>query len=300
MARDNRLKVKAVVTQPDRRQGRGQELQSPPVAELARELDLPLFQPEDVNEDGLARFRQFDELDLGMVIAYGQILSPNVLDLPVEGFFNFHASLLPRWRGAAPIRHALLNGDEETGISIFRMEPELDAGPVCERISLPIRPDETYGSLYERLSQVNVGALRLFLSDLELERLKFEAQEGESTYAPRIQSEDAKIDWSRTSEDVERFVRAFNPDPGAYSCLKGNRLKVFRVGDAGSGIKTGKPGEILSVTRKEVQVQTGDGIVSLEEVQPAGTQRMSIVEYLAGNPGIEAGDRFVGVEDELG
>ena len=212
LARRDDTNVKAVITQPDRKRGRGREPQSPPVANYARDLGLPLYQPEDINEEGPTLFDDLGTVDLAVVIAYGQILSQELLEEAEFKFYNFHASLLPRWRGAAPIRHTLLAGDDETGVTVFRIQPDLDAGPICVQLQIDVRERENYGSLYERLSQMNVGALRVFLADLEADRLQCKPQEGESTYAPKITSDDARIPWDRPASELENFVLAYNPD----------------------------------------------------------------------------------------
>lgn len=292
LAHHGEVDLRGVITQPDRQRGRGQEDQSPPVAEYARELDLPLYQPEDVNEDGLDCLDELAPLDMGIVIAYGQILSEDVIERPDRGFFNFHASLLPRWRGAAPIRHTLTAGDEETGVSVFRIEPELDAGPVCVRLRTDVRSRETYGSLYERLSQLNVGALRMLLSDLEADRLRCRPQEGEVTHASKITTDDAAIDWTESAESLERHVRAYNPDPGAHTHLDGERFKIYDARIVEEPADGAGPGEVVARSSETLKVATGDGVLELISVQPAGSRQMDVESFLAGRPDLTEGDRF--------
>lgn len=297
LANDRRIETAGVFTQPDRKRGRGQEPQSPPVAEFAKELDLPLYQPDDINRDGLEELRNIGSVDLGIVIAYGQILNETLLEMPGEGFFNFHASLLPRWRGAAPIRHTLMAGDERTGVSVFRIVEELDSGPVCVKLETQIRENETYGGLYERLSQVNVGALKVLLSDIESGKLSCSPQIGEPTYADKITSDDAKIQWDRSVEALERFVRAFDPDPGAFTYYDGDRLKIYRVESVNATDNIGSPGEIIDLTNEGIIVAAGSGALKLLEVQPSGSTRMGVESFIAGGPELSVGDRL-GVSSE--
>lgn len=292
ISNDERVDVRGVFTQPDRERGRGQEPQSPPVAEFARELNLNLFQPEDINKEGIEILRGFSSIDIGIVIAYGQILSSELLELAEVGFFNFHASLLPRWRGAAPIRHTLMAGDDRSGISVFSMEESLDTGPVCVRLETPVREAETYDSLYERLSQINVGALGVLLSDIQANRLQYQPQSGESTYADKIKSDDAKIDWNSSAEAIKNFVYAFNSDPGAFTYLNGNRFKIYDVTLEQNNNGDYKPGEIVAITDESIIVGTAEGKLKLLEVQPSGSRKMGVESYLAGNSDLEEGQRF--------
>lgn len=284
--------VKGVFTQPDRRRGRGQETQSPPVAEFAEELGLPLFQPESINENGLEMMNDLGDIDLSFLVAYGQFLDPAVFQYPTHGTYNFHASLLPRWRGAAPIRHTLLAGDEETGVTIFRLEEGMDTGPICGQVRTAVEDNETYGELYERLSELNVGALNLFLEEIKNDRLECRPQDGEATYAPMIDNDDARINWQRSAVEVERQIRAFCPDPGAFTMIDDNRVKIYRASVVEEPTGQAGPGEIQTLTDDKLNIGTGDGLLSIEELQPAGSRRMDVSDYLAGSPSIEEGDRF--------
>jgi methionyl-tRNA formyltransferase len=292
LARRDDTNVKAVITQPDRKRGRGREPQSPPVANYARDLGLPLYQPEDINEEGPTLFDELGNVDLAVVIAYGQILSQGLLEESDFNFYNFHASLLPRWRGAAPIRHTLLAGDDETGVTVFRIQPDLDAGPICVQLQIDVRERENYGSLYERLSQMNVGALRVFLADLEADRLQCKPQEGESTYAPKITSDDARIPWDRPASELENFVLAYNPDPGAFTEIQGDRFKIYDARAVEADDPEVGPGEVVQADDGKLVVGTGENWLQLESVQPAGSRRMDVQSYLAGNPEVSAGTRF--------
>lgn len=287
------VRVDAVVTQPDRPGGRGQQPQSPPVADAAREHGLALYQVEDLDREGPKVFEDVPRPDLGLLAAYGELLPASVFEYPREGVMNFHASLLPRWRGASPIRHALLHGDARTGVTVFRVVESLDAGPISHQLAVSIGERETYGELFERLSQLNCEALSLLLTDLDQGKLTVRPQTGEPTYAPQLRSEDARLDWSQGARSVDRHVRAFCPVPGAYTFRDGERLKVFAVRPRPDGGNASKqPGKLLAVDKKRFSVNTGDGAVDVLEVQPAGSRRMAVRDYLAGNPGLEVGERF--------
>lgn len=289
---DDQINLKGVFTQPDRARGRGQEPQSPPIATLVSDLGLPLYQPEDINEKGLSQLEELKPIDFAVVIAYGQILSESILTLPEEGCFNFHASLLPRWRGAAPIRHTLLEGDEKTGITIIQLVQELDAGPLCEQLATEVRPSETYGQLYERLSRINVGALRILKSDLASGNLCPRPQKGKITHAPKIQNSDAKINWNQCVEDVRNHLLAFTPDPGSYTFLKDQRLKLFNPEVATTMRAESPPGEVTRIRKEYIQVATRNGELRVKEIQPSGTRRMEVESYLAGDPDLEVGDQL--------
>ncbi len=289
---NSRVNIKGVFSQPDRRRGRGQKKESPPVAEYGRELDLPVYQPENINTDGKEMIRELGEIDLGIVVAYGQFLSREVFTYPEHETYNFHASLLPRWRGAAPVRHTLLAGDRQTGVSVFKLREGMDTGPVCQQVRTTVGEDENYGQLYERLSRLNVGALELLLAELAEDTLECEPQTGEPTYAPMISSEDARINWDRPAEAVERHIRAFSPEPGAYTYLDGDRFKIYRSRIVDGN---GRPGEILR-SKKKLRVACAEGALDLFEVQPSGSRQMEVDDFLAGNrdlqPGLILGDEL--------
>ena len=288
LADHSAVDVKGVFSQPDRRRGRGQKKESPPVAEYGRELDLPVYQPEDINEDGLEMIRELGEIDLGIVIAYGQFLSREVFTYPRHDMYNFHASLLPRWRGAAPIRHTLLAGDSQTGVSVFKLQEGMDTGPICQQVRTSVGEEENYGQLYERLSRLNVGALELLLAELSENNLECEPQEGEPTYAPMIQTEDARINWEEPAEAVERHIRAYDPEPGAFSFLNGERFKIYKSQIADGN---GAPGEVLK-SNSDFRVACGEAALDLLEVQPSGSRQMEIDDFLAGNRDISPGEKL--------
>jgi methionyl-tRNA formyltransferase len=284
-----RFTVAGVVTQPDKPQGRSRSTLVPPAVKLAAvEAGLPVLQPaRPVGDLFLASLRRL-EPDLGVVVAYGHILRREVLDLPARGMVNVHASLLPRFRGAAPIQHAILAGDRETGISIMRMEEGLDSGPVLHRISTPIADGETAGSLTGRLATLGAGALVEALSLLSAGAGAAQPQDAEGvTYAPKISREIARLDWSRDAASLERQVRAFDPAPGAWTSLDGAPVKLFGGMPA---VGAGEPGTVLAASDRLV-IAGGTGAIAVSEVQPAGRNRLSVEEWVRGR-GIRTGSRF--------
>lgn len=284
-----RFTVAGVVTQPDKPQGRSRSTLVPPAVKLAAlEAGLPVLQPaRPVGDLFLASLRRL-EPDLGVVVAYGHILRREVLELPARGMVNVHASLLPRFRGAAPIQHAILAGDRETGISIMRMEEGLDSGPVLHRISTPIADGETAGSLTARLATLGAGALVEALSLVAAGAAVAQPQDAEgATYAPKISREIARLDWSRDAASLERQVRAFDPAPGAWTSLDGAPVKLFGGMPAVGG---GEPGTVLAASDRLV-IAGGTGAIAVSEVQPAGRNRLSVEEWVRGR-GIRAGSRF--------
>lgn len=272
--------VVAVVCQPDRPRGRGLALAAPPVKTLALEHGLPVLQPEKVRTpEFLAELRGFAP-DAIVVAAYGRILPRTILDLPPRGCINVHASILPRHRGAAPIQHAILAGDTETGITIMAMSEEMDAGDVLLVRTTPIAPDDTGGSLGERLSHLGAAALREAIAGLKSGAVRAVPQPRAGvTFAPRIEREHTRLDWSRPAVVLARMVRAFAPDPAAFTTLDGAVLKAL-VAEERTG--RGEPGRILEASPRGLVVATGDGALALLEVQPQGKRRMPIGAFLAG------------------
>ncbi len=284
-----RFTVAGVVTQPDKPQGRSRSTLVPPAVQVAAlEAGLPVLQPaRPVGDLFLAGLRRL-EPDLGVVVAYGHILRREVLDLPARGMVNVHASLLPRFRGAAPIQHAILSGDRETGISIMRMEEGLDSGPVLHRVSTPIADGETAGSLTTRLAALGASALVEALSLLSAGAGAAQPQDpSAATYAPKISREIARLDWSRDAASLERQVRAFDPVPGAWTSLDGAPVKLFGGMPAVGG---GDPGTVLAASDRLV-IAGGTGAIAVNEVQPAGRNRLSVEDWVRGR-GITAGRRF--------
>ena len=284
-----RFTLAGVVTQPDKPQGRSRSTLVPPAVKLAAlDAGLPILQPTlPVGDLFLASLRRL-EADLGVVVAYGHILRREVLDAPARGMINVHASLLPRFRGAAPIQHAILAGDRETGISIMKMEEGLDSGPVLHRVSTPIADGETGGTLTTRLAALGASALVEALALLSARAERPEPQDAcAATYAPKISRETARLDWTRDAASLERQVRAFDPVPGAWTSLDGAPVKLFGGMPAVGG---GEPGAVLAASDRLV-VAGGTGAIAVSEVQPAGRNRLTVEEWVRGR-GIAAGGRF--------
>jgi methionyl-tRNA formyltransferase len=284
-----RFTVTGIVTQPDRPQGRSRStLIAPPVKAVALEQGLPVLQPaRPVGDLFLAALRRLDS-DIGVVVAYGHILRPEVLGIPARGMINVHASLLPRFRGAAPIQHAILAGEAETGISILVMEAGLDSGPVIHRVATPIEPEETGGGLTDRLAQLGAVALVEALSLVAAGAARPQAQNHAlATFAPKVDRGAARIDWSRDAEAIARQIRAFDPAPGAWTTLGDEPVKLFspRVSD-----RTGEPGSVLTAGERLV-IGCGTRSVMVREVQPSGRARMTAEAWVRGR-GIAAGRRL--------
>ncbi len=273
--------VVGVVTQPDRASGRGRELKPPPVKILALELNIPIMQPEKLRTpESMDQLRAWNP-DLIVVAAFGQILKKDVLDLPRYGCINVHASLLPRWRGAAPINAAILAGDEETGVTIMQMDVGLDTGPMLAKRSIRLKPDDTTGSVLGALSTLGADLLLETLPEYLSGNLKPVPQPAEgATYAPMLKKEDGLLDFTHPAVELERRVRAMNPWPGAWFEWNGNPLKVMRA-----SVVSGEKG-LVSGNRFTVEgrpaVMSADGALALDEVQPAGKKIMSGKSFFAG------------------
>jgi methionyl-tRNA formyltransferase len=273
--------VVGVVTQPDRASGRGRELKAPPVKTLALELNIPVVQPEKLRTPAAMDQLRAWTPDLIVVAAFGQILKKDVLEIPRYGCVNVHASLLPRWRGAAPINAAILHGDEETGVTIMQMDVGLDTGPMFASKSIRIRRDDTAGSVIQALSTLGATLLTEVLSEYFSGNLNPVSQPAEGvTYAPMLKKSDGLLDFSYSAVELERRVRAMNPWPGAWFEWNGNPLKVLRASIVG-GEKGLANGSRFTVEGKPA-VQSVEGALVLDEVQPAGRKVMSGKSFLSG------------------
>ncbi len=285
-----RYTVVGVVTQPDRPQGRSRStLVPPPVKQEAERAGIPVLQPiRPLGDVFLACLRHLAP-DLGVVVAYGHILRPTVLSVPPHGMINVHASLLPRWRGAAPIQHAILAGEPESGVSIMGLEEGLDSGPVLHRVATPIGPDETAGELAARLAELGAGALVDALSLLGSGLARAEPQDAaRATFAPKIDRESARLDWRGEAAALARRVRAFDPAPGAWTTHDGTAVKLF---GAVPTPERGEPGCVLAAGARLV-VGCGNGALAIDEVQPAGKKRLPVGDWVRGR-GIAVGARLV-------
>lgn len=273
--------VVAVVCQPDRPRGRGLALGAPAVKTLAASHGLPVLQPAKVRTPELLAELGALAPDLIVVAAYGRILPRAVLDLPPRGCINVHASLLPRHRGAAPVQHAILAGDAETGVTIMAMSEEMDAGDVLLVRRTPVAPDDTGGTLGERLATLGAEALTAAVAGLKDGSVRPVAQPRAGiTFAPRIEREHTRLDWTRPADQLARAVRAFAPEPAAFTTLDGATLKVLA---AAVGPGAGAPGTVLDAGPSGIAVATGDGALVLREVQLQGRRRMPVAAFLAGH-----------------
>src|SRR6266540_2100279 len=263
--------VVGIVTQPDRLSGRGRELKAPSVKTLAHELRIPVIQPEKLRQpEAMEQLRKWSP-DVIVVAAFGQILKSKVLDLPHFGCLNVHASLLPRWRGAAPINAAILHGDEETGVTIMKMDVGLDTGPILTQRSIALTQEDTAGSVFEKLSHFGADLLIETLPDYLSGKIQPAPQPEEGmTYAPMLKKEEGKLDFSRPADELERRVRAFNPWPGTFMDFDGTLLKIHRAHVADGEVAVGQ----RLVFEDQPAVGTGSGLLILDEVQPAGKKSM--------------------------
>ncbi len=274
-----RFTVAGVVTQPDKPQGRSRsELIPPPVKVVAQAAGIPVLQPvRPVGDVFTASLRRL-EPDLGIVVAYGHILRPEVLLVPPRGMINVHASLLPRHRGAAPIQHAILAGDRETGISIMQMEEGLDSGPVLHQVATPIGADETAGALAARLADLGAAALLEAVSNASRFTHPQPQDHSKATYAPKLDRDVARLEWQQDAATLVRQIRAFDPAPGAWTNLNGSTVKLF---GAALSPGAGEPGTVLE-TGSRLVVAAGSGAVAVSEVQPAGKTRLSAEAWVRG------------------
>ena len=285
--------VLAVVTQPDRPAGRGREVAKSAVKVEAEAEGIPVLQPESARDPAfLAQLRELAP-DLSVVVAYGQILKPEVLDVPRLGSVNIHGSLLPGLRGAAPVQWAIIRGMETTGVTIMHMEAGLDSGPMLLRVEEPIEADESACELSGRLAEIGAEALVEALALLEAGQLAEEEQDhAKATYAPKLDREQARIDWSRPAAEVSRWIRGLDDVPGAWSPLgAAGPVKLFRPTLDGAA---GEPGTVLEARDDGILVACGEGAVLIREVQPPGKRRMNAADWVRGR-GVAVGDRF-GVE----
>ncbi len=296
----SRHEVVGVVTQPPRPKGRGRKERPTPVARAAERAGVPVLEPTRPRGPEFVAALAALEPDVSVVAAYGQILPPDVLELPRHGSVNVHASLLPAYRGAAPVTRAILDGLDETGITIMRMDEGLDTGPILLQAREPIGPDDTAGSLTRRLAARGARLAVEALDGLAAGELEAAPQpETGATYAHKVDAADAAIDWTRPAPEIERSTRAYDPWPGAWTTWRGERLKVYRVAvvDGGSGggpeatPDVAGPGTVTALDPRPV-VATGSGAVALVEVQPAGGRRMDAAAWARG--------RDLGVGETLG
>jgi methionyl-tRNA formyltransferase len=289
--------VVGVVTQPDKPVGRSRStLHAPPVKLIAEDEGIPVLQPQKPRGSEFLEAVRGLEPDVSVVVAYGHILPTAVIDVPRLGTFNIHASLLPELRGAAPIQAAIRDGYERTGVTIMRVVPALDAGPIIHQVATPIVDDETFGELSLRLSELGALAVIEALSLIAVgEVAEVEQDESRATYASKVDRQAACIDWSGDAAGVSRIVRAYDPRPGAFTRLRGMEIKLF--GARPTPKASGTPGEVLEIGDDGMTVACGGGgAVRIFAVQPAGKRRMSPEDWARGR-GLAVGDRFAATAD---
>ncbi len=280
---DAGLSVKVALTPPDRPRDRGWRPKAGPVKALADARGIPVLQPSSLKSEAERTPIVAIPLDVLVVVAYGLILPPSMLEWPVGGCINIHASLLPRWRGAAPIQRALLAGDRETGITLLRMDQGLDTGPIISRHCVPVAPRETAGSLHDKLAAIGAQAIVEALSTLRRGgRLPAEAQpEKGATYAAKLAPAETVIDWRASADAIDRRVRAFDPAPGAQTTLAGAALKIWEASPLPGGF--GAPGTVAQAEAAGIVVACGEGALNVTGLQRAGGKRMPAAAFLAGH-----------------
>lgn len=273
--------VVAVYTQPDRPAGRGQKLQPSPVKQLALQHDIPVYQPKSLKKAAAQQQLAALDADLMVVVAYGLILPKAVLDMPRLGCINVHGSLLPRWRGAAPIQRALWAGDSETGITIMQMDEGLDTGAMLSKVSCPILASDTSASLYQKLAQLGPQALLAAVADLPALQQQAEAQNEQlANYAEKLSKDEARLDFNKDAAALEREIRAFNPWPVSYLELPQGTVKVWQAQVASS--LSGPVGSILKADKTGIYIGCQQQVLQITQLQPPGKKPMSAADFLNG------------------
>jgi methionyl-tRNA formyltransferase len=288
-----RCDLRVVVCQPDRPAGRGRTLTAPAVKHAAVALDVPIVQPLKMKDGTLAAALREHDLDIAVIVAFGRILPAELLAIPRLGCINVHASVLPRWRGAAPIQRAILAGDRETGVTIMQMDVGLDTGPIHRVARTPIEPHETQGMLFARLAELGATALGEFLAGLGSAMPTPLPQPDDGiVHAPPLRKEEGVLDWSRPLRAVIDHVRGMDPWPTASTRRGGDELKLYGASPSNRARPdAASPGEVVAVDAQGVHVACGEGMVCIAELQPPGKRRMSATAYAAGRP-FAPGDRF--------
>lgn len=274
--------VEAVVTQPDKQRGRGKKVQFPPVKEKAVEHEIPVYQPQKARDEEFVEILREINPDVIVVVAYGQILPESILNIPKYGCINVHGSLLPKYRGAAPIQWAVLDGEEKTGITTMYMEKGLDTGDMIDKAEIVLDPKETAGTLHDKLMEIGANLLLETLEKLENETaVRIKQNDSESCYASMLTKEMGQIDFSKSAREIECLIRGMNPWPSAYTSLNGKTLKVWEA-----EVLTENPGEepgiVIDVTKDAIVVACKEGALKLLEIQMAGKKRMKVSAFLLG------------------
>lgn len=276
--------IAGVISQPDKPKGRGKNLQPTPVKEAAMELELPVYQPRKVRDPEFIQVMRELNPDVIVVVAFGQIIPKEILHMPKYGCINVHASLLPAYRGAAPIQWAVINGDKESGVTIMRMDEGVDTGDMISKVIVPLNEKETGGSLFDRLSESGAKLLVETLPMLEDGSAVFEKQPEESTtpYAAMISKKMGELDWAKSATELERLIRGLNPWPSAFSHLNGKTLKIWEASVEEENGEKKAPGTVLQADTKGFRIQTGEGILKIDTLQLEGKKRMDAQAFLRG------------------
>lgn len=275
--------VIAVYTQPDRPAGRGRKLRASPVKEVALEHDLPVYQPENLKQEETQKTLRALHADVMVVAAYGLILPQAVLDIPRLGCLNIHASLLPRWRGAAPIQRAIAAGDKESGITIMQMDAGLDTGDILQLFSCPITNKDSGGDLHDRLAAIGAKAIVEILDKLDGNTLKATAQDNSlATYAHKLDKKEAIINWQGSAMEIERLIRAFNPWPVAFTYHNDKTLRIWQALalDESSELEAGT---VINSDKKGIDISCGEGILRILKLQPSGSKAMDVASFMNGH-----------------
>ena len=280
---DEGHEVVAVVTQPDKPKGRGKKLAMPPVKELALKYDIPVYQPLKAREESFVDTLKEMNPELIVVVAFGQILPKSILDIPKYGCVNVHASLLPRYRGAAPLNWVIINGEEKTGVTTMYMDEGLDTGDMILKSEIPLDDEITAGELHDKMMIDGAKVLKETIDLIEKGEAPREKQSNEDTcYSPIMNKSLGNIDWNKSAIDIHNLVRGINPWPSAYTTYEGQTMKIWKtkVIDKNSDKD---PGTIISVDKEGINVSTSEGILQIKEIQMAGKKRMEVPEYIKGN-----------------
>lgn len=289
---ESKHEVIAVVTQPDKPKGRGKAVQFTPIKEVAVQAGITVLQPKKVREPEFLEALKELNPDVAVVVAFGQIIPQSVLDVPKHGCINVHGSLLPKYRGAAPIQWAVIDGEKESGVTTMHMDAGLDTGDMILKAVVPLDEKETGGSLFEKLSNAGAQLLIQTLDVLEDENLVSEKQPKDSTtaYARMLKKEDGCIVWEKSAAEIERLIRGLNPWPSAYTHLEDKTMKIWAADTEAENTEE-KPGTIVEIMKDSVKVQTGDGVLAIRELQLEGKKRMSCEAFLRG-VSLERGTRL--------
>ena len=280
---DSRVQVAAVLTQPDRTKGRGRMLAEPPVKSFAQQHQLPVIQTERLNSDVVEEVRLLNA-DMMVVVAFGLILPRALIELPRYGCVNVHASLLPRWRGAAPVARAIEAGDTETGVTIMQMDEGLDTGEILSQAQCPIEPNDTTATLHHKLSKLGASELIRLLPEICSHSVQpLPQNEKDATYAAKLNTMEAAIDWRLPAVEIVRKIRAYNPWPVARTRIDSLRLRIWEAQLCEEISRSGKPGEVLDAGKYRLDVMAGEGALSITSLQRDGKNRMAASDFLAGH-----------------